>query len=465
MPSFAGLQTSFLSWLMLAGVTACWMLSVKLVREWERDGWRAILRSLYGFVWLGFGVDILLRFVMLSYNAVEWGNDTPRLIAESADTVNLTLAYCGVFWVLVAVAYRFTSRRRTAGPLTLVRMLNVDLVYAIAVPSALFCSVLFYLTDGSNHVPVALLTPLSALGYMYVVPATIVWWDHFRRPEPAWRIGTFPLIVLLPALVHAWRSPYRENVAPLLLIPLIAAIFAGRKPTLRKLIPAALICFLAASSFITAYRRVKWENVPAQEVVSEMRGAGVVEWLTGSWGDQMKRFHSFDSMLLTVHLVPRAKPYSGRNVLVSPFIRGFVPRIIYGDKGVSDAGERFGVEIWAYDNPMARDHGDAAIAPSMPGDLYTAGGVLYITLGAVIWGGLLGLLDGWKAHLPRFSAAAITVLVATSCAMSVERDFDHSVAGLLQILILLVVVCAVIGLARRRDATFAMNFNPTLERS
>jgi len=399
---------------------------------------------------------------MLSYNAVEWGNDTPRLVAQPVDTVNRTLAYCGLFWMLVALAYAFAVRRRGAGLLTLARMFTLDLVYAVAIPTALLCSVLFYLTDGRSRIPLALLTPLSVMGALYIVPATIAWWDHFRQTGPKWRIGGIHLIVLLPALVHGWLSPYRENLAPLFLIPLIAALFAGRRPALRRLVPAALVCFLVLSSFVSSYRRIKWENARPEEVVNEMRDASAVDWLTASWGDRMKRFHSFDSMLLTVHLVPGARPYSGRNVLVSPFLRGFVPRFIYADKGASDAGERFVKDIWAYDSPTGRDHGGAAIAPSMPGDLYDAGGVLYIALGALIWGSVLGLVDGWKAHLPVYCAAATTALVATHCAMSVERDFDHSVAALLQIFLLFIVTAALIAMASRRD--FALGFDPTLER-
>jgi len=80
----------------------------------------------------------------------------------------------------------------------------------------------------------------------------------------------------------------------------------------------------------------------------------------------------------------------------------------------------------------------------------------------LIWGSVLGLVDGWKAHLPVYCAAATTALVATHCAMSVERDFDHSVAALLQIFLLFIVTAALIAMASRRD--FALGFDPTLER-
>ncbi|MFZ1129948.1 MAG: hypothetical protein WBV31_17530 [Terriglobales bacterium] len=493
MPEFAGLQTNFLTWLILAGTTAVWVLSLRLVPGWQREGWPSVLKSLLGFVWLSFGLDILLRFSMLSYNAVEWANNSPRLLSLTADTVNRSLGYCGLFWVMVAVGYRIAARRKSAGAIGITRMFTLDLAYAVAVPMALICSVLLYLLDGPNGIPLALVTPLALFANLYILPAAMVWWDHMRRPGPWWRAGGILWLTLLPAAVNGWRSPYRENLAPIFLIPLLAALFAGRRPKLRVLVPAGLVCFLVLTTFVSAYRSIKWENARPEEVASEMRRGGVVDWFTGNWGERLARFHSFDSILLTVHLVPAARPYSGRSVLVAPFVRGFVPRLINGDKGAADAGEKFGVEIWAYDDPSARDHGGAAIAPSMPGDLYESGGAVDVALGALLWGGLIGLVDGWKKYLPGYCAAAITALVATHCAMSVERDFDHSVAAFIQTFLVVIVVGGVVALARRRKDEFAAefdggaaggfgrdlvgeavresagnsasNFNPTLERS
>jgi hypothetical protein len=461
MPGFAGLQTNWFTWIIMVGVMACWMMSARLVPGSAREGWTALLKSLYGLVWLGFGLDIVLRFLLLSYNAVEWGNYTSRLVALPVETVNLALVYCGIFWLLVSVGYAVAVRRRTPGPLVLTEIFTLELVYSAAIPVAVVCAVLFYLVDTPHLIPLPLLTPLAGLAGLYMVPATIVWWDHFRRPVPGWRIGTVHLMVLLPALVNGWRSPYRENFAPVFLVPLIGAVFAGRRPALRKLGPAVVICFLFVSSVVTSYRRIKWENTRPEQVVTDARSAGVVGWFTGDFGERMSRFHSFDSLLLTVQVVPDARPYSGRSVLVAPFVKGFVPRFIYGaDKEIADAGQKFGAGIWAYDNPMVRDHGGAAIAPSMPGDLYDSGGLLDVVLGALIWGTLLGLVDGWKAHLPVFCSAAITALVATHCAMSIERDFDHEVAGLIQTFLLLIVLSGLIALVRRRSSDFSYLLQP-----
>ena len=185
----------------------------------------------------------------------------------------------------------------------------------------------------------------------------------------------------------------------------------GQAAAAAKVSAAGLVCFVLATSFIAAYRRIKWDNVRPDEVANEMRGASVIDWFTGGWGERMAR------PLLRFHIGhrsvgPRREPYSERNVLIRPFLRGFVPRFIYGDKGESDAGEKFGAGLWAYDDPLARDHGGAFIAPSMPGDLYDAGGVLYIVLGGLIWGIVLGLIDGWKSYLPLFNAAAIAALLS-----------------------------------------------------
>ncbi len=464
MPASAGLQTNLLTWLVMTGLAACWLLSARLTPGWKQRGWRSLLTSLYGLVWLGFGLDIILRFLMLSYNAVEWGNDSLRLVALPVDTVNRTLACSALFWLLVSAGYSLTLRRPTPGPLRLTQVFTVELAYAAAVPVATLCSVLFYVTDTPDRVPLVFLTPLATIAALYIIPATIVWWDHFQQPGPWWRIGSLQLVVLLPALVNGWLSPYRENLSPLFLIPLIAALCAGRRPALRRAVPVAMACFLGLTTLVGSYRAIKWDNTRPEEVANEMRSAGLVEWITGDFGRRMSRFHSFDSFLLTIHLVPNARPYTGRDVLISPFIRGFIPRLLNSNKEAANAGEKFGASIWAYENPQTRDHSGAAIAPSMTGDLYDAGGVLYLALGGLIWGGVLGLVDGWKRHLPGYGVAALTALLATHCAMSIERDFDHEIAGLIQVLLVVIVVSGVIALSRRRATNFSLGLSPGLER-
>jgi predicted neutral ceramidase superfamily lipid hydrolase len=58
MPAFSDLQTNLASWLILAAVASVWIFSVRLVPGWASESWLSLLKSLYGFVWLGFGLDV-----------------------------------------------------------------------------------------------------------------------------------------------------------------------------------------------------------------------------------------------------------------------------------------------------------------------------------------------------------------------------------------------------------------------
>ncbi len=464
MPEFAGLRTDLTTWIVFAATVLCWLGSLHLIPNWRRNGWPAILQSVYGIVWLDFGLDILLRFAMLAYNAVEWGNGTPRLVALSPDIVNTTLIYSGAFWVLVTLAYAVAVRRRGAGPLAVTSTISPDFAYSIAVPFSMLASIGYYLAE-TGRLPLAVLTPVVLLSSLYLVPAVVVWWDHFRRPGPLRRIGSLQAMVLLPAIVRGVVSPYRENLAPIVLIPLTAALFAGRRPRLTRLVPLGLVCLLLFSIVVQSYRKLKWEGVRAEELSSEMRQDGLTGWISVASGEPVHRFHGFDSFLLTAALVPSLEPHTGRNVLASALLRGILPRAIYSGKAGTTAGFDFGTQIWAYDNPISRQTGGASIAPSMPGDLYHAGGLRYIVLGALIWGTLLGLVDGWKAYLPAFAGAAVTVLVMTQCAMSVERDFDNSVATFMQTVLVFVVVAWVASLVRREEPQYSRWLRPGLERS
>src|SRR5580658_1741330 len=344
MPGFAGLRTDLNTWLLLAGVTTCWLLSLRLIPGWKREGWTAILKSVFGLVWLDFGLDIVLRFAMLAYNAVEWGNGTPRLMAQTVGVVNSTLIYCGLFWLVTSLAYTITSHSRSAGPLGVARGLTPDFAYQAALPVSAMASLAFYLTE-TGKLPLALVTPVALAAGLYAVPAVIVWWDHFRRPGPAWRIGGIHLVVLMPALVHGVISPYRENLAPILLIPMVAALFAGKRPRLSKVIPIALVALVLLSVLVQSYRRVKWENVRTEEVASEIRHDGLMGWFSANSGEAMHRFHGFDSFVLTVALVPSMEPHSGRNVLASALVRGLLPRAVYSGKSGAMAGINFGSRI------------------------------------------------------------------------------------------------------------------------
>jgi hypothetical protein len=86
-------------------------------------------------------------------------------------------------------------------------------------------------------------------------------------------------------------------------------------------------------------------------------------------------------VLLTVDLVPTVFPFRDEPVLTDALVRGFVPRLFMPDKELSDRGQEFARTIWAYDSGI---ESGAAIAPSMPGDLYHAGGTVTVALGRYV---------------------------------------------------------------------------------
>jgi len=165
------------------------------------------------------------------------------------------------------------------------------------------------------------------------------------------------------------------------------------------------------------------------------------------WLVALRRFHGLDSLLLTVDLVPVVFPFRNEPVVADAFMRGLVPRMFMPGKELSTRGPEFAQTIWAFDSGI---ESGAAIAPSMPGDLYHAGGTATVVLGALVWGLLLGLLDRWKDALAPGGRVAVLVLLATQVLASVERDFVHCTATLLQTLVVLLLAGAALSLLWRR---------------
>jgi hypothetical protein len=160
-----------------------------------------------------------------------------------------------------------------------------------------------------------------------------------------------------------------------------------------------------------------------------------------------------------VDLVPSVFPFRDDDVVTDAFVRGLVPRVFMPGKPLSDRGPEFASTIWAFDSGI--DSG-AAIAPSMPGDLYHAGGTWTVALGALVWGLVLGLLDRWKDALAPGGRVAVLVLLATQVVPSVERDFVHCLATLLQTLVVLSLGGVVLSYFRRGRATGVVRVSESL---
>jgi hypothetical protein len=443
----------------LACTASTWALVTLLVLAWlaapaialiRRRGWRAMPTSLLGFVWLGFGIDFVARFALLAVDSVEFGNDTFRLADLAAATVDRSLVLVLLYWGCFVLGFATWGELRTPGALAAVDVLGGHgrpgrRYTVLAVSTA--CSVL---ASGLVPLPLAVLTPLGIAGTLWVVPAALVWAEWVERGRDA-ELGRVRWLVLAPAVLRFLVSPFREHLLPIGLIPLLAWRCAGlRLP--RRYVAAALVglpLFVMAGNVTEAYRDVLWGGAAVSHVVDSVAGEGetdlVVEPDPG-WLVAIRRFHGLDSLLLTVDLVPAVFPFRDDAVVTDALVRGLVPRVLMPGKELSDRGPEFARTIWAFDSGI--DSG-AAIAPSMPGDLYHAGGTATVALGALVWGLVLGLLDRWKDALPAGGRAAVLVLLATQVVPSVERDFVHCLATLLQTLVVLAVGGVALSQLRR----------------
>ncbi len=432
-----GLACTVTTWALVTLLVLAWLAApaIALVR---RRGWRAMPTSLLGFVWLGFGIDFVVRFALLAVDSVEYGNDTWRLADLASSTIDRALVLGLLYWVCFVLGFATWGELGSPGALGAIDVLGGGTRPARRYGVLAASTVCSLLASGLVPLPLAVLTPLGIAGTLWVVPAALVWADHVARGRAS-DLGRIRWLVLAPAVARFLVSPFREHLVPIALIPLLAWRCAGGRVPRRYLAVAivGMPLFVLAGNVTEAYRDVLWGGAPASHVVDSVAGDGETDMVTEpdpGWLVAIRRFHGLDSLLLTVDLVPSVFPFRDDAVVSDAFVRGLVPRVLMPGKPLSDRGPEFASTIWAFDSGI--DSG-AAIAPSMPGDLYHAGGTGTVALGALVWGLVLGLLDRWKDALRPGGRVAVLVLLATQVVPSVERDFVHCLATLLQTLVVL----------------------------
>jgi hypothetical protein len=435
-----GLQTAASTWYLAVGLLALWLLTLPILVR-VRDGWEQLLGSLVGMSWVGFGFGIVLRFFLLAYDAVTFSNPSTRLTERPSEVVDLALLNGGVYWVsfvAAALATHFVPVPRLVA--TLAARSEYLAKSAMLPITAFWCLCIV----GSVYpgMPAAFVTPFGLLGSMWVVSATLVWVGRLSGTPTPW-----PTLagVLVPGLLRVVLSPYREYILVMLLVPLTAAAFANRRLRLSIIIPTAIIVGLLSTVVIVAYRQVAWYGQTRDEALS---GLSFSQWqehpFNAPWSESLRRFHVFDSLLLTVDLVPDVFPFSGRNLLLEGVTNGVIPRLFNSAKQKSEEGLRFQTTIWSFDDDPTRDVGTAAIAPSMPGSLYEAGGIVYVALGALVWAAFLAMIDRLKSGLLPSVAAAIHVLAAVQAFAGIERDYTLAFSTLLQTFVVFFAMSAAI---------------------
>jgi hypothetical protein len=277
-----------------------------------------------------------------------------------------------------------------------------------------------------------------------VIPATSAWIRFFagQSVSPLTLLAT-----LAPGILRLVLSPYREHVVVIVLVVLVAAVFAGRRVRLALVAPVALLLVLLSTIAIATYRQVIWTGITADEALSHV---SLAQWedrpFEAPWTEVLRRFHDFDSLLLTVDLIPDVFPFSDRNMLTEGVTRGLVPRLFDPTKRSSDEGLQFQTMIWSFDDNPTRDQGTASIAPSMPGSLYEAGGLLEVIGGALMWGVLLAFIDRVKADVRSPVSAGLHVLCAVQAVAGIERDYSQAFANMIQTCLMFLCICLILGL-------------------
>jgi hypothetical protein len=435
-------------WLGLA-MTAVWLASLLVLRN-PRRGWRAVPLTLLGWSWIGFGLAFVVRFWVLSIDAVTFGDMTERLLAIPESVVDEALLLGTLYWAAVVLAYRAipAPRLNLLGAVGRVVTPAGAAVYdGVAVLSVL-AVVAGPEVEGTWP---ALVRPLSLLGSLWVCPATAAWFLSVEARGRRFLLRRW--LYLLPGLVSFAYEPFRERLLVMLLIPVLAALAGGRRLRLALLAVVFVAFALTSTIAVTWYRQVAWDR---QSLSAPVEGLDLELWLkdpsSAPWTAVLRRFHSFDSLLFYTHFVPEIVPFEAeRNPFLDVLLEGFVPRALYPDKPESRRAALFSVTLWSYGDETS---GEANIAPSMAGDLYGVGGWPWVVLGGATWGWLLGVLDRWRQRLPAGGQAVLLVMLALLAAGGIERDFSRATATLVQSVIVLVgfavALTRAIGLGARR---------------
>jgi hypothetical protein len=436
------LQTSALTWYLAVGLLVFWALTLPMLVR-VRGGWEQVLMSLLGLAWVGFAVGIVFRFFLLAYDAEAFASPSTSLANRPPAVVNLALASAGLFWmcfVAAAVATRLLPVprllavwvRRPAN-LTMSSTLPTTVISCICVIAALRPST-----------PAALVTPLSVMGSMWVIPATFAWVRWFRG-EPV--LPLTMVATLAPGVLRLVLSPYREHLLVVVLVVLVAAVCAGRRMRLAVVVPTATLLVLLSTIVVTTYRQVMWWGVTPDDAFSRV---SLVDWkdrpFDAPWTEVLRRFHDFDSLLLTVDLIPSVLPYSDRDVLIEGVTRALIPRLVDATKRASDEGLQFQTMIWSFDDDPNREEGTASIAPSMPGSLYAAGGMAEVIAGALLWGALVSFIEHLKTEMSLPLSAGLHVLFSVQALAGIEHDYAAAFANMVQTFLMFMCICFVLRL-------------------
>ncbi len=395
-----------------------------------------------GFTWVSFGLHFVFRFAALSWDAETYRRTNVPLWSIEPFTINVALGVAGLYWVALCAGYAIAVRQK--GPGLLAQFSQMEATWdwkagdTIAVISGL--SLFFF---GAQHlelgVPRSVLTPLGMIGALWPVAASMEWgaWQRGGEESSRWSASRWSArrwVYMLPGLVMVIVQPYRERMLQFLLVPVLAAISAGRRVSFRRMLLWGTVIVLLSTVAMSAYREVLWGGKTWAEATETLDPE---TWETTGlnqppWIELIGRFHGFDSLTLTLAYVPEVIQFDKRNLFLDILIQ-LVPRLIYPEKPEWRRSAEFSVKIWGYGLPQ--DRMGTKIAPSMAGDLFSSGGFLEVVIGGLLWGLIIGAFEGWKDRLPPMAATMVFTFLFIVFANAIERDIVLVISATVQTLI------------------------------
>lgn len=402
--------------------------------------------TLFGFAWLSFGFDFILRFLTLVYDPSLFRATVFPLWRLPDEVLSRTWFYTGIYWLVFCVGFVSLvlglPQRAPKFLMKLDLLVHMQKVKILDLFTVITTLAVIVTNFPGATVPGALLTPLGLIGSLYVIPATIAWFLYFYGKP----IGLRRFIYMLPGAILYILSPYREHLLTLAICAIVPALMIRRQISMKKIVIGIIIFLLVITVVTSAYRAYLWEEMGyVPSTFSETWESWRENPERTPWVNLMNRFHGFDSMALIVHMVPAVFPYSDRNIMIEFLTRGFFPRAIYYTKSTVQWGREFSAGIWSLDekgNIVSRS--SAMIAPSMSGDLYSVNGLYMIILGAFLWGLTIGFLERWIHALGPVASCVFIAVFGMRVAGGIERDFVNASASIIQMLIVLLLVVAIL---------------------
>lgn len=437
-----------------------WIISVWLIKvlsfglfpAGSRLTWKSIFLSFYGVVWFGFGVQYIMRFLLLVYDPITYRVTSfppwqfpPEVFTQ---TFVVLIVYWGSFCFGCILLNCFLASEAPAIIKDIEGLASVNNIYILDI-IALITTILIIITS-LNLCSNGLLTPLGNLATLNIIPLTSAWLLYFRGQK----IGGRRFIYMLPGIINYILNPYRGILFGIVICIIITAIKYKRNISIIRVCLGIIIFLTITTYYNDLYRTYKWGSPDkyAGENIDQKWKDWERDPSYAPWTKVLNRLHGFDSAALTVYCVPGIFPYSDKNFLFDTIIKSFIPRIIFSTKDKKERAREFSTTIWALD-PRERieKRTSAMIAPSMPGDLYTYNGLTTVFLGGSLMGIMIGFLESWGRSSGPSTYCFFLTLFWVFLVGVTAADFTHGFAAITQQIIALIFAIKILKNTALRD--------------